>query len=257
MSKKNDNIERTIEIGSSMAGSLLGSATGDPISGALLGEVSGKGLEILLKNIKREISAWRLRPREEARVLNAVEVALTEIQRRLDSGEELRKDRVPSDKAEVTESVLMKAQREPEEKKIRYMGYLIASSYFNPPISEHMQHDLAKAAEQLTYRQLCILKLCAVKDNYELRDKNYRECELESLSNDLYEVLRECADLHNREYIHSGLDTATMEMNVLSRLRSIVPSDMAFHTIGDYLYNRMKLSQIPDEDIAPIAEQLR
>ena len=256
MSKKNDNIERTIEIGSSIAGSLVGSATGDPISGALVGTASGKGLEIVLKNIKREISAWRLRPREEARVLNAVEVALTEIQRRLDSGEELRKDRIPSDKAEVTESVLMKAQREPEEKKVRYMGYLMASSYFNPPISEHMQHDLAKAAEQLTYRQLCILKLCAVKDNYELRGENYRGCELESLSN-VYEVLRECADLHNKEYIHSGLDTATLESNVLSRLRSIVPSDMAFHTIGDYLYNRMKLSEIPDEDIAPIAEQLR
>ena len=197
-----------------------------------------------------------LRPREEARVLTAIDVAKQEIQRRLESGEEPRKDWPVSDTEEVVESVLLKVQREPEEKKVRYIGYLWAGFPF-AKISVPMAHQLVKDAEQLTYRQLCILKLCAVKDNYELSDKNYREFELESFSEDLYEVLNECADLHNREYIHSGLDTSTMEMNVLSRLRSIVPSDMAFHRKGDYLYNLMKLSQIPDEDIAPIAGQLR
>ena len=262
--EKNDNIERAIELVSSIAGSVLGSATGEPISGALVGEASGKGLEIALKKIKQKISTWRLSPREEARVLNAFEVAVTEILKRTANGESLRKDWFFDEKetsrpdaAEVLEAVLLKVQREPEEKKIRYTGYLFAGLLFDLQISAYMAHQLIKAAEQLTYRQLCILKLCAVKDNYELRDKNYREFELESLSNDLYEVLHECADLHNKEYIHSGLDTPTYESNVLSRLRSIVPSDMAFHTIGDYLYNLMKLSQIPDEDIAPIAEQLR
>ena len=249
--EKNGNSERVIEVVSSIAGSLLGSAaTGEPISGALVGAASGKTLEIALKKM------WRLSPREEARVLNAIEVAKQEIQRRLESGEEPRKDWLFSDAEEVVESVLLKVQREPEEKKVRYMGHLIEGITFSQ-ISVPMAHQLLKDAEQLTYRQLCILKLCAVKDNYELRNKNYREFELESFSENLYEVLYECADLHNKEYIHSGLDTATMEMNVLSRLRSIVPSDMAFHRMGDYLYNLMKLSQIPDEDIAPIAEQLR
>ena len=62
---------------------------------------------------------------------------VTEIHRRLETAgetvsrtdgffdEETNGDR--SDAAEVAESVLLKAQREPEEKKIDYMGYLFAS----------------------------------------------------------------------------------------------------------------------------------
>ena len=256
------HIDRAIELVSSVAGSTLGLVTGEPTSGALIGTASGKGLEIALKKIKQEILARVLSSREKARTLNALDVAVTEIHRRLENGESPREDGFSDEKqigrseaGEVLEHMLLKAQREPEEKKIQYMGYLYGSLPFNPGISVHMAHQLIKAAEQLTYRQLCILKLCAVKDNYGLRDNNYRECAY--LEKDLYEVLYECADLHNKEYIHSGLDTITFERNVLSRLRSIIPSNMAFQTIGDYLYNLMKLSLIPDQDLAPIAEQLK
>ena len=264
--EKNDNteqyVDRGIELVSSVAGLALGLVTNEPTSGALIGTASSKGLEVALKKTKQEIFARVLSSREKVRTLNAFDVAEQEIQRRLKSGEEPREDDFfdekqtgRSDAAEVVEHVLLKVQREPEEKKIQYMGYLLSSIPFAPQISVHMAHQLTKAAEQLTYRQLCILKLCAVKDKFGLRSNNYRECY--EIENDLYEVLHECADLHNKEYIHSGLDTITFERNVLSRLRSIIPSNMAFQTIGDYLYNLMKLSQIPDEDIAPIAEQLK
>ena len=262
--EKNDNIDRVIEIISNLAGSAFGSVTGEPTSGALIGTASGKGLEIALRRIKEVVLSRLLSSGEKVRVLNTFEVALEEIQRRIEDGESCRKDGFfderqteRSDAVEVAESVLLKAQREPEEKKILYMGYLLASIAFDPRISAHMAHQLTKAAEQLTYRQLCILKLCAVKDKFGLRDTSYRERSIESIENDLYEVLYDCADLHVKEYIHSGLDTITYEENVLSRLMSILPSNMAFHKTGCYLYNLMKLSQIPDEDIAPIAEQLQ
>ncbi len=32
-----------------------------------------------------------------------------------------------------------------------------------------MAHQLTKAAEQVTYRQLCLLKIAVVKDNFGLR----------------------------------------------------------------------------------------
>ena len=263
---ENDNIEqhidRAIELISSVAGSTLGLVTGEPTSGALIGTASGKGLEIALKKIKQEILARVLSSQEKARALNALDVAIEEILQRLENGESFRKDGFfdekqtgRSDVKEVAESVLLRAQREPEEKKIRYMGYLLASIAFEPQISAQMAHQLIRAAELLTYRQLCILKLCAVKDDFELRDNNYREREF--LEDDLYEVLYECSDLYSKEYIHFGLDTITFEPNVLSKLRSVKPSGMAFQRIGDYLYNLMKLCLIPDEDIAPIAAQLK
>ena len=263
---KNDNIEqhidRVIELISSVAGSALGLVTGEPTSGALIGTTSGKGLEIALKKAKQEILARVLSSREKVRTLNALDVAVAEIHRRLENDESPREDDFfdekqtgRSDAEEVLEHMLLKAQREPEEKKIQYMGYLYGSLPFNPRISVHMAHQLIKAAEQLTYRQLCILKLCAVKGDYGLRDNNYRQSAY--IKEDLYEVLYECADLHNKEYIHSGLDTPTFEPNVLSRLRSVKPSGIAFQRIGSCLYSLMKLSLIPDEDIAPIAEQLK
>ena len=266
--EKNDDLRQLINQITEMFGRGVGAIVsvslgppGDP-GGAAIGAIAGKTIENFIIKGGKEFSARLLSQREEERVVDAIAIATAEIYRRLQNGESHRKDGFfdekqtgRSDAAEVAESVLLKTQREPEEKKIPYMGYLLASIAFEPKINVQMAHQLSKTAEQLTYRQLCILKLCAVKDNFGLRDNNYRECTY--LKKDLYEVLYECADLHNKEYIHSGLDTITFESNVLSRLRSIVPSNMAFHTIGDYLYNLMKLSQIPDKDIVPVAEQLQ
>ena len=70
---------------------------------------------------------------------------------------------------------LLKCQREPEEKKIKYMGHFFSNVSFHPEISAYMAHQLCKHAEQMTYRQFCLLKL-AKFDNYrpQLRDRDYR-----------------------------------------------------------------------------------
>ena len=230
--------------------------------GAAVGGMVGKGIEIALNKVGQDISERHLSTREKVRIGAVLVNTAEEIRKRRKSGESLREDGFfdekqtgRSDAEEVAESVFLKAQREPEEKKIQYMGYLLSSIAFDPEISVNLAHQLTKAAEQLTYRQLCILKICAAKDDFELRDNNYRE--RECFENDLYEVLYECSDLYSKEYIHFGLDTITFEPNVLSKLRSVKPSGMAFQRIGDYLYNLMKLCLIPDEDIAPIAAQLQ
>ena len=263
--KKKDPIRQLIDHGAEIAGGAAGAGLGLFIGGpvgAIIGGAGGPIAALTLRRIGQEISERHLGTREKVRIGAVFAIAAAEIRQRLESGESLREDGFfdekqtgRSDAEEVTESVLLKAQREPEEKKIEYMGYLLSSIAFDSEISVHLAHQLVKAAEQLTYRQLCILKLCAVKDSFGLRNNHYREQAF--FGDDLYEVLCECADLHNKEYIHSGLDTLTFARNALSRLRSIIPSDMAFQRIGDYLYNLMKLSQIPDEDIAPIAEQLK
>ena len=263
--EKNAGIRQLINHGTEIAGGAVGGGVGFLLGGpvgALVGGASGPIAAIALRRIGQEISERHLGTREKIRVGGALVIAAEEIRRRLKNGERLREDGFfdekqtgRSDAEEVAESVLLKVQREPEEKKIEYMGYLLTSISFDPEISVHMAHQLIKAAEQLTYRQLCILKICAAKDDFELRDNNYRECEF--LEDDLYEVLYECSDLYSKEYIHFGLDTITFEPNVLSKLRSVKPSGMAFQRIGDYLYNLMKLSQIPDEDIDSIANQLK
>ena len=259
--QENDNIEqhidRGIELVSSVAGAALGLVTGEPISGVLIGAASGKGLEIALKKTKQEILARALSSREKVRALNALDVAVEEIRRRLENGESLREDNFfdekqtgRSDAEEVAEHVLLKVQREPEEKKIQYMGHLLASISFDSQISVHMAHQLTKAAEQLTYRQLCILKLSVVKDNFELHDKDYRG--QGTLAQELYPLLYEYMDLYRKDFIIFGIGFSSV-----SSLADINPGLADVQGIGVDLFNLMKLALIPDEDIIPIAAQLK
>ena len=185
---------------------------------------------------------------------------IKEIHRRRETGESVRTDGFfddngtgRSDAAEIAESILLKVQREPEEKKIPFMGYLFSSIAFDPEISVQMAHQLTKAAEGLTYRQFCLLKLCADKEKYRLRDGYYKDPT--NSERNLYQILHECHNLYHSGYIyHKGSIS-------VGRSQAFVPTDlnprsMILNGLGIDLFNLMKLSLIQDEDIAPIAEQL-
>ena len=257
-----DGVQRLLDRGAEMLGSgahavtsrVLALLVGGP-EGLAIGGVVGKGVEIVLNRVGGEISTRQLAPREETRVGAAFAYAAAEIKRRLEEGDVLRNDGFFDEKQversradEVLESVLLKAQREPEEKKIPYMGYLFSSIVFNPEIDLPYAHQLIKLAEQLTYRQLCILKLSDDKDKYELRSGDFHKQGV--LTRDLYPVLSECVDLANKEYIFLGGETAL-------GLGNAVPAQLTLQGIGADLHDLMRLCLIPDADIAPIAEQLK
>ncbi len=264
-----------LDIGSSgggnLAGAWLGLLLGGPsgaLVGAFFGGAAGKAIEIALRVVSQEIWARQLSTRERMRVGTVLDVVITEIRRRVEAGESVRADGFfnenetgRSDAEEVAESVLLKVQREPEEKKIPYMGYLLSSIAFDPEISVHMAQQLTKIAEQLTYRQLCILKLCDVKDKYGLRRKDYRDQIVDERN--IYQILYECAELDSKQYINfrGKADLHSKERKdfgaTIDGLTSPTPSHMALQGIGEDLFNLMKLSLIPDADIAPIAEQLK
>jgi len=182
-------------------------------------------------------------------------IAASEINRRIEAGEKIRTDNFfkenthgRSSAEEIAESVLMKSQREPEEKKITYMGYLLSNISFDSKINAEMGHQIIKSAEQLTYRQLCILKLAAVKQAYGLRAGDYREHG--SFQKELYQILYECLDLYHRGFISFGGSVAFGPTDVS-------PAGMTIQGLGADVYNLMGLSNIPDQDIIPIAMQLK
>ena len=167
--EKNDRLQQLINYGVPLLGAGASAAVSSTLGlfgpeGAVIGGIVGKGVEIWLSKVGQDISERHLSTREKVRVGAVLVIAAEEIHKRRESGESLRGDGFfdekqtgRSDAEEVAESVFLKAQREPEEKKIRYMGYLLSSIAFDPQISVHMAHQLSKNAEQLTYRQLCIL----------------------------------------------------------------------------------------------------
>ena len=167
------------EIVGSGIGGVLGFLAGDPIT-ATFGSIGGTVAAMALKNIGQEFSERQLSPQENYRVGKVLAIATFEIHQRLENGENLRNDGFfdekpagRSDAEEVAESIMLKCQRESQEKKIPYMGYLKADIAFDSNVSANMGHQLIKAAEELTYRQFCLLKLAVVKGRFGLRNKDY------------------------------------------------------------------------------------
>ena len=267
--KSRDGLIRLIDRGTEILAAGAAAVTSGAVA-LLLGEgpeakaiggLASKGIEIVLRDVGTDISSRQLGPREEIRVGAALIIAAAEIKRRLKNGEVPRtdgffdgKETGRSDAEEILEAVLLKAQREPEDKKIQYMGYLLSSIAFDSEINLPYAHQLIKVAEQLTYRQLCILKLCVVKEEYQLRDRHYKDPRLRDKA--LNQILHECHNLYTGGYVHhkGKLGIGDTEAFVPTDLN---PRSMALIGLGVDLYDLMRLSLIPDKDVDPIAEVLK
>ena len=255
--------QRLIEKGAEIAGgafaSLAGTATGFIVAGpegAFVGGAAGSSITMALRWLGQEMSSRLLGPREEQRLGYVYMLASFEIAERIKSGEQVRQDEFfrekPSGRSEgeeVWESILMKSQREPEEKKLPYMAHLLANLAFDPGIGSHMAHQITKTAEQITYRQLCVLKLIMTKERYTLRKNDYRNAG-EGFPAELYQLFYEYFDLHNRGYIDSGRGT-------MLGLTDLNPSAVKLQGLGFVTFQLMRLSAIPETDVLPIVEQLK
>ena len=128
------------------------------------------------------------------------------------------------------------------------MAHLLAAISFDQSINIHMAHQLTKVAEQLTYRQFCILKLSAQKENFQLRRGSYRGQQEFGL--ELLQLLYEYHDLYTKGYINFGGSAALA-------LTDVDPGNTVVQGMGVHTYNLMKLGEIPSEDLAPVIRWLK
>lgn len=262
-SRKRDDLLRVlISKGSEIAGGATGSALGSLFGSLLAGPVGaaaggaiGTAATLAVKSIGHEVSSRVLSPREQVRVGGVYVLAAAEIVERCKNGESVRDDEFfdaanngRSEAEEVWESTLLKSQREPEEKKLPYMAHLLANLAFDTHISAAMAHQMTKAAEHMTYRQLCILQLSASKERFTLRRESYRG--QGSFPKDLYQILYEYYDLKNMGLINFGGE-ATLS------LPDVNPGAATPQALGVDIYYQMRLYKIPDAELEPIATLLR
>ena len=260
--KNQAGIRRLIEKGTEIAGggfsNIAGAATGFILGGpegAFIGGVVGSSAAMGFQWLGTEISSRLLGPREHQRVGYVFTLAASQIANRIKNGDLARQDGFfdessdgRSDAKEVWEGILMKSQREPEERKLPYMAHLMANIAFDSTISPNMAHQLTKAAEALTYRQLCIMKLIAIKDRFALRQEDYRGND--NFSRELLQVLYEYFDLYQRGFVNFGGEVAMGPSDVK-------PGQTVVQGLGAELFNLMQLREIPLEDITPVAAQLK
>ena len=254
-------IKQVIEYGS-IIGVPLASTTLQSIIPEGVLEVGIPTLANSLKNIGQEFAERMLSPRENLRVGSALILASEGIRKRLENGENRREDGFfdesdtgRSDADEVLENMVLKIQREPEEKKAPYIAKIYENSFFKSEVSADLGHKIIKSAEQLTYQQLYILSMVGRRENEEealgdLQPNPQLDHPLE-----LSKLLHDCFELVTNGYIQGGL-TLTFSGR-LPQYETLNPNSLFLENIGVITFNLMNLQGIPDEDIIPIAKLLR
>jgi hypothetical protein len=262
MTDRDDNIDKSaeelIDIGSEItggvAGGIIGFLAAGP-AGAVVGGASGPIITRTVKKIAGEIRQRLLGHREEVRIGATLTYAVEKIKEKIDKGQQVRQDdffdyqqndRPPAD--EILEGVLFASQKEHQEKKLKYYGNLLANLAFDAKFDKEQANHLLKVAQQLTYRQLCLLALFAKKENYGLRGIDYRG--QGTFNQDLAILLQEAYELNL-------LGMLNCSGEAMFGLTDVNPAKMNVQGVGAHLHNLMELWTLDQIDIIKIAELLK
>ena len=196
------------EVAGGVAGAAIGLIAAGP-AGGLVGGGVGPLITYALKKLGSEVHQRMLAPREQQRIGGVIAFAIQRIKEKLDAGESIRTDGFfdsqPDSRSaadEVYEGVILAAQREHEEKKLPFMGNLIANLAFRPDIERGYANYLVRLGGELSYRQLGLFVVFALKDRSRLRQSDYRTEQL--FPPLLLGLLHEAYDLEQRGLIASG-----------------------------------------------------
>lgn len=265
MSEKDGNsshtsgVEELIDLGSNMTGSVAGTIVGLLVAGppgAIVGAVLGPGITTAIKKIGDEISTRILGPREKVRIGATIVYAVQKIDENKKNGKKIRDDDFfrsndddRSSAEEITEGILLNAQREYQEKKLRFHGNLLANIAFHPEITKEEANYMIRLAERLSYRQLCIISLFGHSEKYHLRDKSWRGSR-EDISSEKAALLQEIFELYSQGLLNGGGEA-------LLGVGDIIPNKMKIQGITADLHNLMELWSISSKDIEDLSKLLQ
>lgn len=252
-----DKLKNLVESGSEIAGGAVGGAIG--LFGGPLGAIGGGAAGVIvgkaLARVGLDVAERLLGPRERTRIGAVLAMAADEIRKRTDRGEKVRDDdffdrphgkRSKAD--EVAENVLLKAQREAEEAKIPYMARLLANVVFDKTISAELAHQIIRLSDNLTYRQLKLLRIAAIRDQLGLRASDYRG--QTTFSTELMQVLYECLELYNHALVNFAGKVAFGPTD-------IKPASMKPQGLGAFIHNLMDLMTMSTAELEDVAKVLR
>lgn len=233
--KGKDIIKDIVETGSDISGGIGGAVIGGLIAGPeglLIGGASGPIISKVFKSIGTEIKERFLSPRENIKIGAAYTFAINKIKENESNGQKLRNDdffkvmknnRPASE--EVLEGIILSAQREFEEFKIKFLGNLYANICFNADVSKEHANQLIKTANILSFRQFCILQLMNER-HIESQKLNFKIRGLDKMEISLIDIIAEIRDLQQRGLLHipttfdGGDNSAPIRLNKLSITKS-------------------------------------
>jgi hypothetical protein len=169
MDDEKEIIKDIIETGSEMTGGVGGAIVGTLLAGPMgvvIGGIAGPLITKTFKIIGTEIKERVFGKKEEVRVGAAFTFALGKLNEKINEGENLRdddffkaKNNERPNSEEILEGVILGAQREYEERKVKFLGNLYANICLNNKVSREHASQLIKTATNISFRQFCMLQL--------------------------------------------------------------------------------------------------
>lgn len=250
-----------LELISQFFGPAVGFAVGDPtgISAAAVSVITKWGLDRFVPLL--------ISKRQSVRLFQWGILASEGIAQRLANDEKYREDgffdKTPTNRSnidEVVESTLKKVMDTTEEPKIQFMANLTENVHFHPDLDMDTYRRILKILDELSYRQLCLVKLFMNAD----------QIDLDSLGNpiitpNVFSILTDCFELNNKEFISSDnpLMQKIHELYLGNSGRMLVLGGESAKYPGfskvfsNKLFKFAKLYQIPDEDVDAILRELQ
>ena len=147
----------------SVSGIFVGSAAGDPTG------ISAAVIPRVLKEVLHRVILPLTSRSESKRLCEWGKQAAIGMHQRLKRGEEFRKDgffeETPTNRSnfeEVVESTLKKVMDATEEPKIKFMANLTENIHLDGDLDMDTYRQILKDLDELSYRQLCIIKLISL-----------------------------------------------------------------------------------------------
>ena len=261
-SEKNEGILELINnsteiVGGTVVGLATGLLTGDPALAAISG-AGGKAIEIGFRMIGNELYERIIGPREKVRAGAAISFAMAGIHKRLGNGESFRKDgffeETPTKRSnleEVDESTLKKVMDTTEEPKIKFMANLAVNIRFDQDLDMDTYRQILKDLDELTYRQLCIIRLVVLCENREVNmipiDEDEKSLEQIPQNEQMtfHSISRDFQEMMGDNYL-AGVQCMKTD-DGKPCLRS--PSQMHSTYPSERLYSFANLNEVPIEDI--------
>ena len=260
--EENAKESESLELISQVFGPAIGFfAIGDPtgISAAAISAIAKWGLDRFIPLL--------ISRRQSERLYVWGKQAAESIAQRLANGEKYREDgffdKTSTNRSnidEVVESILKKVIDTTEEPKIKYMANLTENVHFDSDLDIDTYRRILKILDELSYRQLCLIKLFMNSDQIALDNLGNP-----NITQNLSSILTDCFELNDKKFISSG--NAFMKKIRELYLGNSGDVFIAGSTPAEYpgfsevfsdkLFKFVKLDQIPDEDVDSILRELK
>ena len=233
-------------------GILTNSAIGDPTG------MSAAVIPIIVREVIRRVISPLTSKSESKRLYQWAKQAAEGIAQRSKDGEEFRKDgffeETPTNRSnweEVVESTLKKVMDTTEEPKIKFMASVTENVHFDQDLDIDTYRQILKDLDELSYRQLCIIRLIALYEKQEVDINRINDIE-QILQNDqvrFYSIGRDYENLKDNYYIESA------SIPRLSEINEPFLDNPGSGWLSGYtkrLYTFVNLDEIPIENIEKI-----